>query len=116
MTTALRNQDENDRGASEALPVEIWQLRLYVAGKSPRSIAALGNLKRICEEHLHGQFDIEVIDVLEPSQLADDKQILAILTLMCKLPEPIRRVIGDLSDSERVLIGLDLRPRKVNRQ
>jgi circadian clock protein KaiB len=88
-----------------------WQLRLYVAGKTQRSEAALANLRRICEEHLAGKYEIEVIDLLERPQLAKGEQIVAIPTLVRKLPEPVRKIIGDLSDRERVLIGLDLRPR-----
>ncbi len=87
-----------------------WNLRLYVAGQTPRSIAAFSNLKKICEEHLSGKYHIEVIDLLEKPQLASGDQILAIPTLVRKLPSPIRKIIGDLSDTERVLVGLDLRP------
>ncbi len=86
-----------------------WELRLYVAGQTPKSIAAFANLKKICEEHLAGQYDIEVIDLLEEPQLASGDQILAIPTLVRKLPEPIRKIIGDLSNTERVLVGLNLR-------
>lgn len=89
-----------------------WELRLYVAGQSPRSLAAFANLKRICEEHLHGQYDIEVIDLLQNPQLARDDEIVAIPTLVRKLPEPLCRLVGDLSDTERTLVGLQLRPRK----
>lgn len=87
-----------------------WQLRLYVAGETPRSVAALKNLRRICEEHLAGQYEIEIIDLLERPQLAQGEQIVAIPTLERRLPEPVRKIIGDLSNTERVLIGLDLRP------
>ena len=87
-----------------------WQLRLYVAGKTAKSDAALKNLRRICEEHLAGQYAIEVIDLLERPQLAQGEQIVAIPTLERRLPEPVRKIIGDLSNTERVLIGLDLRP------
>ena len=87
-----------------------WNLRLYVAGQTPRSIAAFSNLKKICEEHLSGKYHIEIIDLLEEPQLASGDQILAIPTLVRKLPSPIRKIIGDLSDTERVLVGLDLRP------
>lgn len=87
-----------------------WELRLYVAGKTPRSVAALSNLKRICEDHLAGKYTIEVIDLLERPQLARGEQIVAIPTLERRLPEPVRKIIGDLSNTERVLIGLDLRP------
>ena len=88
-----------------------WQLRLYVAGQTPRSVAALSNLRRICEEHLAGKYSIEVIDLLERPQLARGEQIVAIPTLERRLPEPVRKIIGDLSNTERVLIGLDLRPK-----
>ncbi len=88
-----------------------WELRLYVAGQTPKSIAAFSNLKKICEEHLAGEYEIEVIDLLENPQLAKGDQILAIPTLVRKLPEPVRKIIGDLSNTERVLIGLDLRGR-----
>lgn len=83
-------------------------LRLYVAGESPKCLAAFANLKKICEEHLAGQYQIEVIDLLENPKLALGDQILAIPTLVRKLPEPVRKIIGDLSNTERVLIGLDL--------
>ena len=89
---------------------ELYQLRLYVAGQTPRSLAAFANLKKICEEHLKGCYWIEVIDLLENPTLAKGDQILAIPTLVRKLPEPVRKIIGDLSNTERVLIGLDLRP------
>jgi circadian clock protein KaiB len=89
---------------------EIWQLRLYVAGQTPKSITALANLKRICEKHLAGKYHIEIVDLLKDPTLARGDQILAIPTLVRKLPSPIRKIIGDLSDTERVLVGLDLRP------
>jgi circadian clock protein KaiB len=88
----------------------LWELRLYVAGQTARSVTALANLERLCEEHLRGQYHIEVIDVLENPQLARGDQILALPTLVRKLPTPIKKIIGDLSNKERVLIGLDLRP------
>lgn len=88
-----------------------WNLRLYVAGKTPKSVAAFANLKKICEEHLAGEYSIEIIDLLENPQLARGDQILAIPTLVRKLPEPVRKIIGDLSNTERVLVGLDLRER-----
>jgi len=88
-----------------------WDLRLYVAGRTPKSLAAFENLKRLCEEHLKGQYHIEVIDLLQQPQLAKGDQILALPTLVRKLPEPIKKIIGDLSNTERVLVGLDLRPR-----
>lgn len=89
-----------------------WELRLYVAGQTPKSLAAFANLKKICEEHLAGEYHIEVVDLLKKPQLASGDQILAIPTLVRKLPEPIRKIIGDLSDTERVLVGLNLRQQK----
>ncbi|PKN62992.1 MAG: circadian clock protein KaiB [Deltaproteobacteria bacterium HGW-Deltaproteobacteria-15] len=90
---------------------EFWELRLYVAGQTPKSVTAFSNLKRICEEHLKGKYRIEVIDLVENPRLAAGDQILAIPTLVRKLPEPVRKIIGDLSNQERVLVGLDLLPR-----
>jgi circadian clock protein KaiB len=87
----------------------IWELRLYVAGQSSKSVAALANLKRICEENLAGKYSIEVVDLLKNPQLAKGDQILAVPTLVRKLPEPVRKIIGDLSNTVRVLVGLDLR-------
>jgi circadian clock protein KaiB len=87
-----------------------FQLRLYVAGQTAKSLTAFGNLKRICAEHLEGQCSIEVIDLLVNPQLAQGDQILAIPTLVRKLPEPIKKIIGDLSNTERVLVGLDIKP------
>lgn len=89
---------------------EIWELRLYVAGHTTKSVTALANLKKYCEEHLKGRYFIEVIDLLQHPQLAEGDQILAIPTLVRKVPAPIRKIIGDLSNAERVLVGLDLRP------
>jgi circadian clock protein KaiB len=87
-----------------------WMLRLYVAGQTPKAITAYANLKKICEEHLQGSYQIEVIDLLVNPILAKDYQILALPTLVRKLPEPIKKIIGDLSNTERVLVGLDVRP------
>ncbi len=92
--------------------VEKWDLRLYVAGQSPRSVAAFANLKRLCEEHLAGRYNIEVIDLVKHPQLAAGDQIIAIPTLVRKLPQPIRKIVGDLRDTERALVGLQLRPGK----
>ena len=89
---------------------ETWELRLYVAGQTPKSVTALTNLRRYCEEHLKGRYKLEVIDLLVNPQLAEGDQILAIPTLVRKVPEPIRKIIGDLSNEERVLVGLDVRP------
>jgi circadian clock protein KaiB len=96
---------------SEPSPENPWRLRLYVAGQSPKCVAAFANLKKLCEEHLPGSYEIEIIDLLERPQLARGDQILALPTLVRKLPEPVRKIIGDLSNTERVLVGLDLRPR-----
>jgi circadian clock protein KaiB len=87
-----------------------WELRLYIAGKTPKSMAALSNLKKYCEEHLEGKYRIEIIDLLIHPQLAEGDQIFAIPTLVRKVPEPIRKIIGDLSNKEKVLVGLNIRP------
>jgi circadian clock protein KaiB len=92
---------------------EIFELRLYVAGQTPKSLAALSNLTKICDVHLKGKYRIEVIDLVKNPQLAQSDQILALPTLVRKLPQPVRRIIGDLSHTERVLVGLDLRPTEV---
>lgn len=86
-----------------------YELRLYVAGKTPKSVTALNNLRKYCEEHLQGQYSIEVIDLLLHPQLAEGDQILAVPTLVKKVPEPVRKIIGDLSNKEKVLVGLDIR-------
>jgi circadian clock protein KaiB len=111
-------QDGQFRQAGQSLPAgygpqdgEIWDLRLYVAGQTPKSLTAFSNLKRICDEYLAGKYRIEVVDLLEQPQLARGDQILAVPTLVRKLPEPIKKIIGDLSNTERTLVGLDLRPR-----
>jgi circadian clock protein KaiB len=90
---------------------EQWILRLYVAGQTPKSLTAFSNLKKICAEHLHNKYRIDVIDLLENPQLARGDQILAVPTLVRNLPEPVRKIIGDLSNTEKVLVGLDLRSR-----
>ena len=89
-----------------------YELRLYVAGNTPRSVTALSNLKRYCEEHLKDQYAIDVIDLLVNPQLAEGDQILAVPTLVRKVPEPVRKIIGDLSNEEKVLVGLDIRQAK----
>ncbi|MBD2755643.1 circadian clock KaiB family protein [Spirosoma sp. BT704] len=91
---------------------DIWELRLYIAGKTAKSVTALANLKRYCEEHLKDRYVIEVIDLLTKPQLAAGDQILAVPTLVKKVPEPIRKIIGDLSNEEKVLVGLDIRSTK----
>jgi circadian clock protein KaiB len=93
-------------------PIARWELKLYVAGQTAKSLQAFANLKRICEEHLSHEYHIEIIDLMKNPQLAAGDQILALPTLVRKLPQPVRKIIGDLSNTERVLVGLDLRPRQ----
>lgn len=88
----------------------LWELRLYIAGQTPRSVAAFNNLKTLCEKHLKDEYCIEIIDLLVKPQLAKGDQILAIPTLVRRLPHPIKKIIGDLSDTERVLVGLNIKP------
>lgn len=102
---------EKSKRNAKSEAAEAWELRLYVAGQTPKSILALTNLKQFCEEHLQGRYHIEVVDLLKNPQLAKGDQILAIPTLVRKLPEPIKKIIGDLSNTERVLVGLDLKVR-----
>ena len=106
-TAPKKNRTEKAHpGARE--PRDEWKLRLYVAGQTPKSLTAFANLKRICEEHLAGRYQIEVIDLLKQPELAQMDQIIALPTLVRKLPEPIKRVVGDLSNSERVVVGMNL--------
>jgi circadian clock protein KaiB len=106
-----RTPKRRSRASRQQHPdAEFFELRLYIAGETSRSLAALANLKQICEEHLQGRYRIEVIDLLKHPQLARGDQILALPTLVRRLPEPIRKLVGDLSDTERALVGLDLRP------
>lgn len=105
-------QKSKPRARSQQRTQKTYELRLYVAGQTPKSLAAFANLKKICEEHLAGQYHIEVIDLLKKPQLASGDQILAIPTLVRKLPSPIKKIIGDLSNTERVLVGLDIREEK----
>jgi circadian clock protein KaiB len=108
----MKTQPEEDSSKlSRVIPDEQWTLRLYVAGQTPRSSIAFDNLKRLCEERLKGHYIIEVVDLLKNPRLAKDDQILAIPTLVRRLPPPVRRIIGDLSNTENVLVGLDLRPK-----
>jgi circadian clock protein KaiB len=110
MGNAAQN-DDSELIQSNGIPnQDFYILRLYVAGQTAKSLAAFANLKKICEEHLGGRYRIEVIDLLTNPQLAKGDQILAIPTLVRKLPPPLKKIIGDLSDTERVLVGLDLRP------
>ena len=108
-----KSESKNRKNAKP--PEEVWELRLYVAGHTPKSIAAFANLKKICEEHLKGKYHIEVIDLLKNPQLARGDQIIAVPTLVRKLPQPIKKIIGDLSNTLRVLVGLDLRPKSKER-
>ncbi len=96
--------------AADLDEAEVFELRLYVAGQSPRSVRALENLRKVCDEHLAGRYRVEVIDLLQNPALARGDEIVAVPTLVRKLPEPIRKIIGDLSDTDRVLVGLQLRP------
>jgi circadian clock protein KaiB len=97
-------------GKVDSGDAETWELRLYVAGQTPKSMAAFANLKRLCEEHLSGRYTIEVIDLMHQPQLAVGDQIVAIPTLVRKLPAPLRKIVGDLSNTTRTLVGLQLRP------
>jgi circadian clock protein KaiB len=101
---------QQQTSAEPAISAETFLLRLYVAGQTPKCIRAFANLKRICEEYLAGRYHIEMVDLLQNPQLARGDQILAVPTLVRRLPEPIKKIIGDLSNTERVLVGLDLRP------
>lgn len=104
----MMNQYSDD--IIEGSSAERWELRLYVAGQSPKSLTAFSNLKKICEQYLEGRYTIQVIDLLENPQLAEGDQIVAIPTLVRSLPEPIKKIIGDLSNTERTLVGLQIRP------
>jgi circadian clock protein KaiB len=106
---AERTNKGKNKGEESKEEGGFWELRLYVAGQTPKSLAAFANLKKICEEHLEGKYTIEIIDLLKQPKLAKGDQIIAIPTLVRKLPEPVRKIIGDLSNTERVLVGLDLR-------
>jgi circadian clock protein KaiB len=109
MTSTVENI-QSEKPKDRKAPAETWQLRLYVAGQTPKSLTAFSNLKKLCEAHLPGRYEIEVIDLLKQPQLAAGDQIVAIPTLVRKLPEPLRRIVGDLSNTERTLVGLQLRP------
>ncbi len=113
MRTTVRKNPRPTRPSAppKRREAKVWHLRLYVAGQTPKSLVALANLKRICEEHLEGEYRIEVVDLLERPQLAAGDQIIAVPTLVRNLPPPLRRIIGDLSNAERVLVGLDIKPR-----
>ncbi|EFI33640.1 KaiB domain protein [Desulfonatronospira thiodismutans ASO3-1] len=104
-----QNQEPDDDMRQQDTDSGMWNLRLYVAGQSSKSLTAFANLKALCEEHLQGRYTIEVVDLIENPQLAKGDQILAVPTLVRKLPPPLRKIIGDLSDTDRVLVGLDLK-------
>jgi circadian clock protein KaiB len=110
MKTTTRKPRTKEAKGTTADP-DMWDLRLYVAGQSPKSMRAFTNLKSFCEKHLAGRFRIEVVDLLKNPQLAAGDQILAIPTLVRKIPAPMRKIIGDMSNEERTLVGFDLRPR-----
>lgn len=112
MTNEIPNPAVDDSSDWDASNPDKWDLRLYVAGQTPKSLAAFSNLKKVCEEHLAGKYRLEVIDLLKNPQLAQGDQIIAIPTLVRKLPEPVRKIIGDLSNTDRVLVGLQLRPQQ----
>lgn len=103
-------------GMDNACAAEMWELRLYVAGSTPKCLAAFGRLKKLCEEHIPGRYSIEVVDLLQTPQLAEGDEIMAIPTLVRKLPPPIRKIIGDLSNAERTLVGLQIRPLSTERE
>lgn len=107
-------RDSSSSESDVTLEPEVWELRLYVAGRSAKSLTALENLKRICEEYLSGRYEIEVVDLLENPALAAGHQIVAIPTLVRKLPEPLRKIVGDLRNTERALVGLQLRPARLD--
>lgn len=105
-----KEQSDKKKPAASIPAEELWVLRLYVAGQTPKSIAAFANLKKICEEHLAGKYRIEVVDLIKNPTLAKGDQILAIPTVVRQLPPPIKKLIGDLANTERVLVGLDIKP------
>jgi circadian clock protein KaiB len=109
-STSAKTTTRKAKTKKRIAPEELWDLRLYVAGQTPKSLAAFANLKRICEDHLAGKYKIEIIDLMKNPQLARGDQILAMPTLVRKLPPPIKKLIGDLSNTERVIVGLDIRP------
>ncbi len=112
----VRSQPRRARNGESRKGQAQWELRLYIAGETRGAVAAFANLQRICEEHLRGQYRIEVIDLLKNPMLARGDQILAVPTLVRKLPTPVKKIIGDLANEQRVLVGLDLRPVEVRRE
>jgi circadian clock protein KaiB len=110
--SAAKKAPARKNNAPKRAKEEIWELRIYIAGQTPNSVAAIGNLRRLCEDRLQGRYRIEIIDLLEKPQLARGDQIIAIPTLVRKLPAPMKKIIGNLSIAERALVGLDLQPAK----
>lgn len=108
--SAQGKRGNSGRRTARANKGALWELRLYVAGMTPSSVRAFENLKKLCEEHLQGVYSIQIIDLLERPALAGGDQIIAVPTLVRRLPTPVKKIIGDLSNTERVLVGLDLRP------
>jgi circadian clock protein KaiB len=106
--TGMKKALSNKRGATKRTRGNFWELRLYIAGQTPNSIAAIANLKKICEDQLAGKYRIEVIDLLKNPQLAKGDQIVAIPTLVRRLPPPVKKIVGNLSKTERALVGLDI--------
>jgi circadian clock protein KaiB len=111
MDIMANERDDGPGRTGHPEPFDQWELRLYTAGQTPKSVSAFKNLKRICEEHMPGRYHIEVIDLMQNPRLAKEDQIVAIPTLVRRLPPPLRKIIGDLSDEERTLVGLQLRHR-----
>lgn len=108
----MEGENRMPKRSTKSVATPKWQLRLYVAGQTAKSLQAFANLKHICEEHLPGEYHIEIVDLLENPQLAKGDQIFALPTLVRRLPEPVRKIIGDLSNTEKVLVGLDIRSRQ----
>jgi circadian clock protein KaiB len=111
MTAPLSLSEIAAAAGDRHLDEQQWELRLYTAGQTPKSMSAFNNLKRICDEYMPGRYEIEVVDLMQNPRLAKEDQIVAVPTLVRKLPQPLRKIIGDLSDTERALVGLQLRPR-----
>ncbi len=112
---ALAKAETAVKAAQKEKETAVYVLRLYVAGTTPRSLHAIANVKAICEEHLQGRYELEVIDLYQQPVLARGEQIIAAPTLIKKLPEPLRRIIGDMSNTERILVGLDIKPKDIQK-
>jgi len=113
MTRARSNKSKTRKQGAPPRKPPAWDLRLYVAGTTPKSVTAFSNLKQICETHMGGKYRIEIVDLLRNPQLAQGDQIIAVPTLVRRLPEPVKKIIGDLSNTDRVLVGLDLKPARM---